>query len=167
MADTKLHSVSMTADANPPVDTRASLAPDPSIRSRLLAQLSGRERYTLFADDVSRTFGLNIEDALNALRAIHDPTAWADGPFPGSRVLTTPQLTERRVVIAELPLGTHIPKHGHSERELTLVLDGELLEGSESVHGPGSVLDMPVGSAHEIAVVGKHACLAVFCQVSD
>jgi quercetin dioxygenase-like cupin family protein len=139
--------------------------PDPRIRSRLLEALGGPERYTLFANDVARAFDVSVEHARTALRAIADASAWRPGAIPGSRVLAAAELAENGTVIADLPLGMYIPVHAHAERELTFVLDGALLDDAQQRFGPGELLDMPVGTAHSITVVGEHACLAVFRRV--
>lgn len=153
---------------------RKSSAPshstDPALdraRDRLFATLHGAERYTLFADEVAHTFGVQREHALAALRAIRDGSAWSDGPLPGTRILIHPELAQRRSVIAQLPVGLHIPIHAHAERELTFVLDGELLDDGVRRVGPGELLDMPVGTSHSITVAGEHPCLAVFRGAPD
>jgi len=142
-------------------------APQPETRSRLLAALSGPELYTLFASDVARAFDVSLEDARGALRSIVEPSAWCEGLFPGSRMLLNPALAASGALIAELPVGLQIPAHGHGERELTFVLDGELLDDAHQRFGAGELLDMPVGSEHAIRVVGAHACLAVFRRLPD
>lgn len=140
------------------------MSPSPATRERLLAALSGPERYTLFANEVARAFEVSVEDARSALRAIADPAAWMPGLFPGSRMLTTPALAQRGAVIAELPVGLTIPVHGHDGRERTFVLDGELSDDAQGRFGAGELLDMPMGSRHAIRVTSDHACLAVFCS---
>jgi anti-sigma factor ChrR (cupin superfamily) len=139
--------------------------PDPKIRSRLLESLAGPERYTLFAGDVARAFDVSVLHARSALRAIADASAWRAGAIPGSRVLADVELAANGTVIADLPLGMYIPVHAHAERELTFVLDGVLVDDAQRRFGPGELLDMSVGTAHSITVVGEHACLAVFRRI--
>jgi quercetin dioxygenase-like cupin family protein len=136
--------------------------PNPALRARLLAQLAGPERFALFAEDLSRAFGVTREAALHALRRIPDPSAWRPGLHAGTQLLSTDALSEARVVIARLPAGTLIPKHYHHGREATLVLQGLLIEDGRTEHGPGALLDMPAGSAHAIAVSDQAGCLVVF-----
>jgi quercetin dioxygenase-like cupin family protein len=138
-----------------------------SVRSRLFEALAGPERYTLFAGDVARAFGVQLEHARAALRAIPEASAWRDGAIPGSQILVSPELAQRGTVIAKLPVGLLIPMHAHAERELTFVLDGELLDDGVRRVGPGELLDMPIGTSHAIEVAGEHACLAVFCRAPD
>jgi hypothetical protein len=143
-------------------EARTAIAPSPAQRDRLLASLSGSERFTLFAGDVARTFGVTVDDARAALRLVQDPRAWHPGSVPGVSWLTTPALAKLDVVIARLAVDMRIPKHPHSSREITLVLDGLLIEDGDRTLRAGDVLDMAIGTEHEIAVAGEHACLAVF-----
>jgi hypothetical protein len=158
MAGRKQQDIPIVTEA----DSAPASAPDPQIRRRLLEALSGSERYSLFADDVARAFEVNVESARSALRRISDESAWRPAGFPGSRVLVSPELAANGTVIAYLPVGMSIPVHGHAERELTFVLDGELLDDAQQRFGAGELLDMQVGTEHAIRVVGEHACLAVF-----
>ena len=155
----------MTRRTSPtPPHPAASVA---SVRERLFDALTGSERYTIFAGDVARAYGVELEHARAALRAIHDESAWCDGAIPGSQMLVNPELAQRGTVIAKLPAGLLIPMHAHAERELTFVLDGELLDDGVRRVGPGELLDMPVGTSHAIRVAGEHACLAVFQRAPD
>lgn len=135
--------------------------PSGAARSKLFAELSTSERFTLFASDVARVFELSVEDARAALRQIHD-AAWLPGRAPGISVISTPALAARDVVIARLESGVRIPRHGHSHREVTLVLDGLLREDDSTIYRAGDVLDAAVGLEHEVEVSGDHPCLAVF-----
>ncbi len=139
-------------------ESLAPQQPSAEVRARFLAALQGPERWTLYADDVARAFALSREDALAALRSI-DAGAWQPGMWPGSRLLRTPALTEARALIAEIPAGLHIPHHRHAGRELTFLLDGELIEDGR-VYRSGELVDKAPGSAHALQV-GSH-CLVVF-----
>jgi quercetin dioxygenase-like cupin family protein len=138
------------------------VAPAPEVRARLLAALSGPERFTLFAAEVARAFELSPETAREALRAIDDESAWSEGELPGSVFLSTPALLAARVFISRLPARTRIPKHPHPSREVTMVLEGLLIEDGCKQHGPGAVLDMSPGTEHEIVVGADAACTVVF-----
>lgn len=133
------------------------------VRARLLERLHGRERYTPFAHEVARCYGLDVDDALSALRAIHDPWVWRrDATIPGSFVFTTPALARARVVVSRLPVATRIPKHPHRSRETAFIVDGLLIEDGHKHYGPGSIMDKQAGTEHEIEVAGAHACLSLF-----
>ena len=137
--------------------------PDPSVRTRLLAALRGPERWTPFAPEVAALLAVAPDDARAALRRIEDPSVWEAGLWPGAQLLRTPALTAANAIIARLPAGLCISEHAHATRELTYILDGEVVEaGSERVHGCGALLDKAPGTKHEVAVVGATACLVVF-----
>lgn len=137
-------------------------APEPRVRDELLAQLRGQERWSPFASEIARTFGLDLELVRAALARISDQAAWQPGFWPGSWFSSTPALQQARTVLARLPAGTRIPAHRHASRELTYVLDGELIEDDRTRHGPGALLDMPPGSRHQVAVSADDECLVVF-----
>lgn len=133
--------------------------PAPSVRERLLVQLAGPERWTPWAGDVAHHFGLQHCDALDALRRIPDASAWLPGPWAGSRLLLTDSLLRASAMIACLPQGLRIAPHRHAARELTYILDGELVSNG-LLRGSGCLLDMPRGSEH--SVFGQSECLVVF-----
>jgi quercetin dioxygenase-like cupin family protein len=136
--------------------------PPAEVRARLLAALHTHERFTLFASDVAREFGLSSEAALAALRAIDDASAWHSGAGPGSGWLITPALRAARVVIARLPPNSVIRRHSHAHRELTFVLDGLLIEDGAKRCGPGTLLAPAIGTDHELSVGGDEPCTVVF-----
>jgi putative transcriptional regulator len=137
-------------------------APAPQLRENLLAQLRGPQRWAPFASEIARTFGLDLEHTRTALARISDAAAWQPGFWPGSWFSSTPALQQARTVIARLPAGTRIESHLHAGRELTYVLEGELIENERTRHAAGALLDMPPGSRHEIAVAADAECLVVF-----
>jgi hypothetical protein len=141
------------------------LQPATETRTQWLARLRGPERFTLFAGDVARLFGVSRLDALDALRMIHRDEAWVPGQLFGSRLLTTPALTAQRTVISQLPAGVCLPKHSHAIRELTFVLDGCLIENGVARRTTAAVLDMPIGSEHALQVSDDEPCLVVFSNL--
>lgn len=140
------------------------LSPTAEARAQWLARLRGPERFSLFAVDLVRLFGLRHSDALDALRLIQTDDAWVPGQLPESRLLTTPALSEHGAVITRLPPGTRLPRHTHATRETTFVLDGCLIENGVARHGAGATLDMQVGSEHELQVADDEHCLVVFSK---
>ena len=139
----------------------APLPPTAAVRARLLSALRGPERFTPHAADVARLFELELADARAALLRIHDSTAWQAGFWPESQHLVTDALLQKHALIARLPGGMRIPRHVHQARELTYILDGELIEDGKLLHLSGALMDMPRGSAHELVVRGQE-CLVVF-----
>lgn|GEM_PF-5338375 len=138
------------------------IAPVPATRAHLLGELQSRERWTPWAADVARVLHLPDSDALHALQQIEERSAWRPGLWPNSSVLQTPALRAIQALIARLPPDTRIPRHNHNTRELTFVLDGELIEDDRCSYGPGELVDMQIGSEHELAVAGTGDCLVVF-----
>ena len=136
--------------------------PDIEARARLLTTLHAGERFSPFLSEVASAFGLATESVREAFACIRDPSAWHPAFFPGSEILSTSALRAAHAVIARVPAGTRIAMHAHPRRELTYVLDGELVENRVRRVGPGELLDPELGSAHEIAVGGDGACLVVF-----
>jgi hypothetical protein len=162
-------SASSRSDPTQSAETWSALAlslepvePVAELRANLIARLQGSERFAPFAGDVARVFGLTPAAAREALLQVDDANVWRDGLWLGSRVFWTPALREVSAVIARLPAATQIPKHPHADRELTLVLQGCLIEDGQARHGPGEVLDMPASSEHAIAVSADAECLVVF-----
>lgn len=148
--------LSVLADALPPVP------PPPPLRDRLLAALRGPARYAPFIAEIARGFDLTADAVRDAFARMNEPDAWQPALVPGSSFLTTDALRAARTVISRLPAGTRIPNHGHAGRELTYVLDGELIENGSAQIGPGQLLDMNLGDEHALAVADDAECLVVF-----
>jgi anti-sigma factor ChrR (cupin superfamily) len=144
------------------VDGLAPQEPEPAARARLLAALHGPERWTPWAASVAALLGIDEQDTRDALQQIEERAAWQAGLWPGSYILQTAALRAARALIARLPPATRIARHNHSARELTYVLAGELREDDRRSYGPGALVDMQVGSEHELAVAGTDECLVVF-----
>jgi hypothetical protein len=138
------------------------LAPPAELRERLLQSLRGPERFTPFAPDIARGFGLTADAVRAALQRIVEPDVWQPAILPGSWFTATDALRQARTVISRLPAGTRIPMHRHAGRELTYVLDGELLEDGVKQLGPGDLLEMNAGSRHALDVAESGECLVVF-----
>jgi hypothetical protein len=140
------------------------LAPATDVRNRLLARLRGPERFALFGTELATAFGVTREAALEALRLIDDASVWRPGDVPGSRMFATQALREQGALVVHLPANTQLGKHTHTQRELTMVLDGLLIENATVEHRAGAVLDLPSGSEHSVAVPAAHHCLVVFTR---
>ncbi|MET0388359.1 MAG: cupin domain-containing protein [Polyangiales bacterium] len=138
------------------------MTPDPAVRARLVAQLRTRERWTPWTGALSRLLGIAESDALFALQCVEDPSAWrAALLWPAARYLQTPRLAEVGALIARMPPGTEIARHRHSQRELTYVLDGELIDDGNRSYRSGELIDMAVGTEHRVTVGGTDDCLVV------
>ncbi len=136
--------------------------PPPELKARLLAAIEGPERWAPFIKEIAGLFGVTPAAMRAALARIPDPTAWQPAILPGSFFTTTPELAQARTVITRLPPSTRIPVHRHGERELTYVLDGELIENGRQQRGAGELLDMAPGTEHELESGDRGECLVVF-----
>jgi quercetin dioxygenase-like cupin family protein len=135
-------------------------------RARLLASLD-RERYLPFCAELARHVDLP-EDALRKLLALSaSDSAWTRAAPPVWGYIDFdpgPGRAPLRAGFVRLLGGARLPRHEHLDRELTFVLEGLLIEvhtadgpeqhgaASERSYGPGSVIDMPVGSTHALRV---------------
>jgi quercetin dioxygenase-like cupin family protein len=144
----------------------AELEPPAHVRARLLEAVAGPLRYQPHAPRVAELFGLSLADARDVLGRAAAPDAYTAGLWPGATVLRLPALAQAGSVIARIPPGLNIGSHGHLRRELTYVLDGELLEDEARTYRSGDALDMAPGSEHALRVVGSDHCLVVFALKS-
>jgi hypothetical protein len=140
------------------------VATEVQARSRFLAALE-QERYLPFCRELARHFDLD-ESRMHALLArIDDPEAWTRGidPIQGFLDFTPgPALLPLRGGFVRMRGGMLVRRHRHLDRELTVVLEGELVDDNARSYGPGSAIDMPAGSSHALAVPeGKDALVAL------
>jgi anti-sigma factor ChrR (cupin superfamily) len=66
-----------------------------------------------------------------------------------------------RAGIVRMQAGAGFPSHRHRDREITLVLEGRLVDDQGVQYGPGEALEMPEGSAHTLHVMEGPAVLAL------
>jgi quercetin dioxygenase-like cupin family protein len=144
------------------VDSLEPQAPRPALRARLLATVSGPERFAPFVDPIARAFELSAGNVRDALGKVDDPGAWQVGFLPHSSIMVVPALLGSQTVISKLDIRSRIAEHRHDQRELTFVVDGALLDGSGQKFVPGDLIDMAPDTAHQLQVVGDHPCLVVF-----
>jgi hypothetical protein len=136
------------ATALPPVQAGSEA------RARLFAAID-KERYLPFLGDLASKFDL-AEDAMRALLLrIDDPVAWVRGapPIQGHMNFRPgPRHAPLRGGFARMTGGMRLPHHIHTDRELTLVLEGVLVDGEGQSYGPGACIDMPSGSSHSLSI---------------
>lgn len=63
-----------------------------------------------------------------------------------------PRLAPLRGGFVRMQEGAAFPLHRHRDRELTLVLEGQMVDGDGVRYEPGDALDMPQGSTHTLRV---------------
>lgn len=127
---------------------------DAGARARLLAALEA-ERYLPFCAELAGHFDL-AEHAMRALLArIVEPAAWTPGTPPvASFVDFEPGAAVQplKAGFVRLEPGAQLSPHRHTDRELTFVLEGELIDGEGRRYGPGTTITMPADSAHALGV---------------
>jgi hypothetical protein len=133
-------------------------------RDRFLAAVE-EGRYLPFLGELSAKFDI-AEDAMRALLArIDEPGSWVRGVSPIQGHLNFrpgPRHAPLRGGFARMEGGMRLPHHRHTDRELTMVLEGELLDGEGRIYGPGTSIDMPPGSVHSLSIPdGKQAVVAL------
>lgn len=135
-------------------ENAAPMAVDEQARARLWAALE-TERYLPFCNELAAHFDFG-EAAMRALLAtLADPAAWTRGEPPVQRYVDfTPgaRLLPLRAGFVRLAAGARIARHRHRDRELTMVLEGVLVDDGGRSYRPGDVIEMAVGSVHALAV---------------
>lgn len=153
------HSASWTLLA----DTLDPIAPPPVARDAFVAEIRGRRRFAPFVGEISTIFDVDRDATLAALARVDDAAAWRPGLLPGSRYLPFEGRRGAHLMLARIPAGTRIPRHTHTARERTYVLQGTLIEDGQRRHASGELIDMRPGSEHDLAA-GDDECLVVFEQ---
>jgi putative transcriptional regulator len=133
----------------------SNLAPKPSLRSRLLKDVSEIVPYARYLDDMAKMLvgspGL-LEDEL---RGLPHPNTWDDGPVDHCRLFPCEAGTTLSNVIRTLVLmesGSTFPDHEHLGDEHILVLQGSLLDEDGQLYRPGDKLYMAEGTHHSFEV---------------
>lgn len=142
------------------------VVPPPSVlRSRLLSGIEGRARYLPFAADVAEHFDLSYQAARELLLGIDGSAQWTQGVSPVLGFFhfrPGPRLAPLRGGFVRMQQGAAFPLHRHRDRELTLVLEGQMVDGDGVRYEPGQAIDMPEGSTHTLRVAdGGPALLAL------
>jgi len=125
-------------------------APPARARARLLDAVAGVDRFAPLLDAVGRLTDLAGETLSALIRRIDEPGGWIDGP-PGIRYFhfsPGPAGAAPEAGIVRLRPGALFPRHRHLGDEVSLVLDGVLVDDDRRRHGPGTVLASPAGSEH-------------------
>lgn len=141
------------------------VTPPPHLRERLMASVERAARYRSFSRELASWFDLTESRVRDLLARIDDPLAWAPG---FGRVIGTihfepgPKLASAHCGLVRMKDGARVPLHRHVEREVTLVIEGGIIDGGGHRYGPGEALEMLPGSTHVLRVQGNpDAMLAV------
>jgi anti-sigma factor ChrR (cupin superfamily) len=131
------------AEALPPV------APDPSVRARLLRTLDSADRFAPFVARLTGLLDLTADAVRKLLTHIDDAAAWEPG-LPGMEMqhfAAGPRLATADAGFVRLQPGQSFPRHRHLGPEVSMVLEGAMCDG-DRVYGPGQVLELAEGSEH-------------------
>ena len=131
--------------------TVGAAAPSPGLRRRLMATVASVERFSPFFETLRRTFDLGAVALGELLRRVDAPGGWQEAPMPGVRYFhfqAGPALAGFETGVVRVAPGATFARHRHRGPERTFVLDG-YVEDQGRVHGPGAMLEMPAGSAHD------------------
>jgi hypothetical protein len=133
-------------------------------RQRLMASVEA-ERYLPFCAELARWFDLAVADMRTLLARVQEPDAWLRGIPPVLGKLDFrpgPALAPLRGGFVRMQGGFDVPRHRHTDREVTFVLAGTLKDGNGRAYGPGDAIDMPQGSIHTLGVPrGEEALVAI------
>ena len=127
-------------------------APNPAARERLLASLSGVDRFRPFLARLCDIVDLPENLMRRLLERVDDPSAWEPGPVPGlylTHFEPGPRVDADAGFI-RVTAGQSILRHRHLGAEVTLVLEGTFWEDGVR-YFPGQLLERSAGSEHEFA----------------
>jgi ChrR Cupin-like domain len=128
------------------------VAPTPALRARLLASLSGVERFRPFLARLCQIVDLPEQLMRQLLERVDNPSAWEPGPVPGlflTHFAPGPRISADAGFI-RVTAGQTILRHRHLAAEVTLVLEGTFWENGVR-YFPGAMLERSAGSVHEFA----------------
>ena len=145
-------------------------APPTRARARLLDAVDSSGRFALMLEAIHRLTDL-AGDALAALlRRLDEPGGWIEGA-PGVHYFhfsPGPAAAAPEAGIVRLRPGATFPRHRHIGDEVSLILDGVLIDDAGRRHGPGSVIPSAAGSEHaytagtgrDLVIVSMHGGIA-------
>jgi anti-sigma factor ChrR (cupin superfamily) len=132
--------------------------PSPDLRRRLLQTVAGGAQFARFAPVVAllrRLFDLPAEVAADLLAKADGLTDWLEAA-PGVRYFhfaPGAAVGQLEAGIVRIRPGATFPRHRHRGPEVTLVLDGTLLDRGQ-VYGAGRVVESATGSEHDYSAGG-------------
>lgn len=138
--------------------------PPPELRARLMDSIKSVARFGPFAASFASVFDLDEASARDLLARAGSPEGWIPGVGSTLGYLDFepgPRLAPAHCGLVRMRARAQVPTHRHEEREITFVLAGSLIDDTGCHHGPGRVLDMPVGSTHSLRVGETETLVAV------
>lgn len=140
-------------------------APSADLRRRLLQTVAGQDRVARFAPVVAlfrRLFDLPAETAALLLAKADGLTDWLEAA-PGVRYFhfgPGAAVGQLEAGIVRIHPGATFPRHRHRGPEVTLVLDGTLLDRGQ-IYSAGRVVESATGTEHDYSAgAGRDLILA-------
>jgi putative transcriptional regulator len=140
----------------------AESTPSPELRRRLLQTIAGSGRFGPFVPRLRRLFDLGAQTAADLLAQVDGAADWIEAA-PGVRYFhfaPGSSVGQLEAGIVRLRPQATFPRHRHRGPELTLVLEGTLIDRGQA-HGAGRVVESATGSEHDYtAGPGRNLILA-------
>jgi anti-sigma factor ChrR (cupin superfamily) len=125
-------------------------APSPDLRRRLLRTVGSSERFNPFVALLRRLFDLGAEATAELLGKVDGAGPWTEAA-PGVRYFhfaSGPARAAFEAGIVRIRPEATFPRHRHRGPEVTLVLEGILLDRGQS-HAAGAVVESDAGTEHD------------------
>ncbi len=110
------------------------------------------ERFMPWAANMAKYFDLTVKKVQELLHKIDDPAAWEKFPLPGISAVHFsggPNAFAPDCGWARIEKGHAFPYHRHAVDEINFVLQGQLIDSSGTVYGPGSLIINKAGTEHK------------------
>jgi anti-sigma factor ChrR (cupin superfamily) len=134
-----------------------------ALRSRVLASAGAEGRYGRFADRLARLLDLPVDAARTLLAEVEAGVGFQPTPWPGLEmrvVAVGPAFPAAQAAISRLAPGAAFPRHGHVDEEVTLVLEGGLVDDDGVEVWRGEELYERPGTDHAPVALPRGPCIA-------
>ena len=125
--------------------------PTAAARARLLQALEGPDRFQPFLAELARRFDMAADAMRAVLARIDDALAWEEGPLPWIKLIhfqSGPGAASADTGLLRMTAGSSFPRHRHLGPEMTMVLEGTMIDGDRR-YGPGEMVEWPVDTIHD------------------
>jgi quercetin dioxygenase-like cupin family protein len=139
-----------------------------SLRSRLFGSVDHVERFSHLIDRTAEILDVPFHVARRTLHLTADIASWDEGWLPDTRLKDLPILGPKRAggaaIFVRLGGGVMVPYHRHPGLELTLVLEGDLVDGGK-LHHPGELVVGEEGTKHSLEAGDQRGCLCLILNM--
>jgi anti-sigma factor ChrR (cupin superfamily) len=133
------------------------------LRARVLASAGAEGRYGRFADRLARLFDLSLDATRTLLAEVEAGVGFQPTPWPGLEmrvVAVGPAFPAAQAAVSRLAPGAAFPRHGHADEEVTLVLEGGLVDDDGVEVWRGEELYERSGTEHAPVALPRGTCIA-------